>query len=139
MGFLDDIKNKAGELGDKAGDAFETAKDKAGDLVEAAKDKLDRDADGTLSSADASAAFESAKAQASEVFENLKDKVTGGGDAPADAVAEAAAGGVTMSEDESPDFPEAPATEAEVSAEAAKDDALGAVQDTAEDLRSDKA
>ena len=53
MGFLDDIKNKAGELGEKAGDAFEVAKDKAGDLVDAAKDKLDTDDDGDVDTADA--------------------------------------------------------------------------------------
>ncbi len=90
MGFLDDIKNKAEELGDKAGDAFEaakdkagdlidTGKDKAGDLVDAAKDKLDTDDDGDVDSSDATHAFQ-----------DLKDRVTGGGDAPADQVAAAA-------------------------------------------------
>ena len=79
MGFLDDIKNKAGELGEKAGDAFEVAKDKAGDLVDAAKDKLDTDDDGDVDTADATSAFN-----------DLKGHVTGGGDAPADQVAAAA-------------------------------------------------
>jgi hypothetical protein len=79
MGFLDDIKNKAGALGDKAGDAFEVAKDKAGDLVDAAKDKLDTDDDGDVDTADAKHAFE-----------GLKGHATGGGDAPADQVAAAA-------------------------------------------------
>jgi hypothetical protein len=90
MGFLDDIKNKAEELGDKAGDAFETAKDKAGDLidsgkekagglVDAAKDKLDTDDDGDVDTADATHAFN-----------DLKGHATGGGDAPADQVAAAA-------------------------------------------------
>ena len=79
MGFLDDIKNKAGELGEKAGDAFEVAKDKAGDLVDAAKDKLDTDDDGDVDTADATHAFN-----------DLKGRVTGGGDAPADQVAAAA-------------------------------------------------
>ncbi|HEY5846702.1 MAG TPA: YtxH domain-containing protein [Microlunatus sp.] len=95
MGFLDDIKNKAGELGDKAGDAFEvakdkagdlidTGKDKAGDLVDAAKDKLDTDDDGDVDTADAT-----------HTFHDLKDRVAGGGDAPADQVA-AAAGGAAV-------------------------------------------
>ena len=103
MGFLDDIKNKAGELGDKAGDAFEAAKDKAGDLIDtgkekagdladAAKDKLDTDDDGDVDTSDASHAFN-----------DLKDRVTGGGDAPADQVAAAAgaagAGGTASTAD----------------------------------------
>lgn len=93
MGFLDDIKNKAEELGEKAGDAFEVAKDKAGDLidtgkekagdlVDAAKDKLDTDNDGDVDTADASNAFQ-----------GLKDRVTGGGEAPADQAAAAAGAG----------------------------------------------
>ena len=93
MGFLDDIKNKAEELGEKAGDAFEVAKDKAGDLidtgkekagdlVDAAKDKLDSDNDGDVDTADAS-----------QAFQGLKDRVTGGGEAPADQVAAAAGAG----------------------------------------------
>ena len=93
MGFLDDIKNKAGELGEKAGDAFEVAKDKAGDLIDtgkdkaddlvgAAKDKLDTDDDGDVDTADATHAFN-----------DLKGHVTGGGDAPADQVAAAAGAG----------------------------------------------
>ena len=93
MGFLDDIKNKAGQLGDKAGGAFEVAKDKAGDLidtgkektgglVDTAKDKLDTDDDGDIDTADATHAFN-----------DLKGHVTGGGDAPADQVGAAAGAG----------------------------------------------
>lgn len=172
MGYLDEVKHKVGEFGDKAGDAFEAAKDKAGNLVETVKekldtnddgtlstadatvviddakekasgllddaqDKLDRDADGTLSAADASAAFESARAQAGEVFDNLKGRVAEVGEAPADAVAEAA-GGTGAMPDEAPDFPEEPATDATASANIARDDALAAVQGTAEDLKSDR-
>jgi hypothetical protein len=92
MGFLDDIKNKAEDLGEKAGDAFEAAKDKAGDLIDtgkekagdlvgAAKDKLDTDDDGDVDTADASHAFN-----------DVKGRVSGGGDAPADQVAAGAPG-----------------------------------------------
>ena len=93
MGFLDDIKSKAEELGDKAGDAFEAAKDKAGDLIDtgkdkagdlvgAAKDKLDTDDDGDVDTADATHALD-----------DLKGRVSGGGEAPADQVAAAAGAG----------------------------------------------
>ena len=164
MGFLDDIKNKAGELGEKAGDAFEVAKDKAGDLVDAAKDKLDTDDDGDVDTADATHAFN-----------DLKGHVTGGGDAPADQVAAAAgaagAGGAaaagteytipsvetvteTPADPVGPDlvaeeavFTEnvtgdpiaTPLDESVDSAEAAKDEALADLQAKAEDLKSDEA
>ena len=86
MGFLDEIKNKAEELGEKAGEAFEAAKDKAGDLidtgkekagdlVDAAKEKLDTDGDGDVDPSDASHAFN-----------QLKDRATGGGEVKALAV-----------------------------------------------------
>ena len=164
MGFLDDIKNKAGELGEKAGDAFEVAKDKAGDLVDSAKDKLDTDDDGDVDTADATSAFN-----------DLKGHVTGGGDAPADQVAAAAgaagAGGAaaagteytipsvetvteTPADPGGPDlvaeeavFTEnvtgdpiaTPLEESADSAEAAKDEALADLQAKAEDLKSDEA
>jgi len=161
MGFLDDIKNKAGELGEKAGGAFDVAKDKAGDLVDAAKDKLDTDDDGDVDTADAT-----------QAFNDLKGHVTGGGDAPADQVAAAAgAGGAaaagteytipsvetvteTPADPVGPDlvaeeavFTEnvtgdpiaAPLDESVDSAEAAKDEALADLQAKAEDLKSDEA
>ncbi len=161
MGFLDDIKNKAGELGEKAGDLIDTGKEKAGDLVDAAKDKLDTDDDGDVDTADASHAFD-----------DLKDRVTGGGDAPADQVAAAAGAGdatATGTEytipsaetaTETPTDPVGPdlgAEEAVVtedltggpvvtpldesgdSAEVAKDEALADLQAKAEDLKSDNA
>ena len=40
MGFLDELKEKAGELGEKAKEGLETAKEKAGDIVDDVKDKL---------------------------------------------------------------------------------------------------
>jgi vacuolar-type H+-ATPase subunit H len=155
MGFLDDIKNKAEELGDKAGDAFEAAKDKAGDLidtgkdkagelVDAAKEKLDTDNDGDVDSSDAGHAFH-----------DLKDRVTGGGDAPADQVAAAAGaagvGGTTAAAEGGTAYtiPSAetvsdaagplatPLDESTDSAEAAKDEALADLQAKAEDLKSD--
>ena len=162
MGFLDDIKNKAGELGEKAGDAFEVAKDKAGDLVDSAKDKLDTDNDGDVDSGDASHAFQ-----------GLKERVSGGGDAPADQVAAAAAAGGTapaadggteytippaetdtaadplgpglvadeavFTEDVTADPIATPLDESVASAETAKDEALADLQSKAEDLKSDEA
>lgn len=155
MGFLDDIKNKAEELGDKAGDAFEAAKDKAGDLidtgkekagdlVDAAKDKLDTDDDGDVDASDATHAFQ-----------DLKDRATGGGDAPADQVAAAAGaagvGGTTAAADGGTEYTipsvetesvaadplATPLDESVDSAEAAKDEALADLQAKAEDLKSD--
>jgi hypothetical protein len=161
MGFLDDIKNKADELGDKAGDAFETAKDKAGDLVDAAKDKLDTDDDGDVDTADATHAFN-----------DLKGHATGGGDAPADQVAAAAGTASTadggteytipsvetvtetpadpggpdlvaeeavFTEDVTGDPIAAPLGESVDAAEAAKQEALADLQAKAEDLKSDNA
>ena len=161
MGFLDDIKNKAGELGEKAGDAFEVAKDKAGDLVDAAKDKLDTDDDGDVDTADATHAFN-----------DLKGHATGGGDAPADQVAAAAGTASTadggteytipsvetvtetpadpvgpdlvaeeavFTEDVTGDPMATPLDESIDSAVAAKDEALADLQAKAEDLKSDNA
>ncbi|MFT4234038.1 MAG: hypothetical protein QM607_03430 [Microbacterium sp.] len=45
MGFLDDAKAKAAELGDKLKDAAEDVKDKAEGVFEDVKDKLDGDDD----------------------------------------------------------------------------------------------
>jgi hypothetical protein len=169
MGFLDDIKNKAEDLGEKAGDAFEAAKDKAGDLIDtgkekagdlvgAAKDKLDTDDDGDVDTADASHAFN-----------DVKGRVSGGGDAPADQVAAGAAGagagteytipsaetvGDTAGDPLAPDlvadeavFTEnvavdpiaTPLDESVDSAQVAKDEALADLQATAEDLKADNA
>ena len=167
MGFLDEIKNKAEELGEKAGDAFEVAKDKAGDLidtgkekagdlVDAAKDRLDTDDDGDVDGSDAKHAFG-----------ELKDRVTGGGDAPVDQVAAAAgAAGSSASDTGGTEYTipteetAAAPTEADLAAEgaagtedatdpfaipadpatspeAAKDEALADLQAAAEDLKSD--
>ena len=43
MGFLDNLKDKAEEFGDKAKEGFEAAKDKASDVVEDVKDRFDDD------------------------------------------------------------------------------------------------
>ena len=43
MGFLDNLKDKAEEFGDKAKEGFEAAKDKASDLVDDVKDRFDGD------------------------------------------------------------------------------------------------
>jgi len=43
MGFLDDLKDKAEDFGDKAKEGLGTAKDKAADLVGDVKDRFDGD------------------------------------------------------------------------------------------------
>jgi hypothetical protein len=43
MGFLDNLKDKAEEFGEKAKEGFETAKDKASDLVDDVKERFDKD------------------------------------------------------------------------------------------------
>ena len=43
MGFLDDLKGKAEEFGEKAREGFEAGKDKASDLIGDVKDRLDKD------------------------------------------------------------------------------------------------
>lgn len=43
MGFLDELKHKAGELGDKAKGGFGAAKDKADDLVDDVKERMGSD------------------------------------------------------------------------------------------------
>ena len=43
MGFMDNLKDKAEEFGDKAKEGFGAAKDKASDLVDDVKDKFDGD------------------------------------------------------------------------------------------------
>ena len=43
MGLLDDLKDKAGDLGEKAKDGLGTAQDKASGLIDDVKDKFDGD------------------------------------------------------------------------------------------------
>jgi hypothetical protein len=43
MGFLDNLKDKAEEFGERAKEGFEAAKDKAGDLVGDVKERIDKD------------------------------------------------------------------------------------------------
>jgi hypothetical protein len=43
MGFLDELKDKAEEFGEKAQEAFGTGKDKAEEVIENVKDRFDND------------------------------------------------------------------------------------------------
>jgi hypothetical protein len=43
MGFLDELKDKAEEFGDKAKEGFETSKDKTEDVIVNVKDRIDSD------------------------------------------------------------------------------------------------
>jgi hypothetical protein len=45
MGFLDNLKDKAEEFGEKAKDGLDAARDKAAGFVDDVKDKMDRDDD----------------------------------------------------------------------------------------------
>ena len=47
MGLLDDLLDKAGDLGDKAKEGLGTATDKASDLIDDVKDKFDGDEEAT--------------------------------------------------------------------------------------------
>jgi hypothetical protein len=43
MGFLDNLKDKAEEFGEKAKEGFGAARDKASDLIDDVKDRMDKD------------------------------------------------------------------------------------------------
>jgi hypothetical protein len=45
MGFLDELKDKAEEFGDKAEEGFSAAKDKGEEVIENVKDRFDGDDD----------------------------------------------------------------------------------------------
>src|SRR5215211_2841111 len=47
MGFLDELKDKAEEFGDKTQEGLAVAKDKAQDVIEDVKDRFDNDDDDT--------------------------------------------------------------------------------------------
>ena len=49
MGFLDNLKDKAEDFGEKAKEGLEAAKDKASDLIEDVKDRFDNDEDAKTS------------------------------------------------------------------------------------------
>lgn len=53
MGFLDELKNKAGGLGEKAREGFGAAKDKAADLVGDVRERFESDAGDTAPATDA--------------------------------------------------------------------------------------
>ena len=58
MGFLDELKDKAEEFGDKAKETFGGATDKTEDVIENAKDRFDGD-DDTPTLADESVGYSS--------------------------------------------------------------------------------
>lgn len=74
MGFLDDVKDKFEDAGDKAEDVFEAAKRQAIAAIDDLKDRLDVNDDGEHTVGEV---FEAAKAKASSAIESLKDKVSG--------------------------------------------------------------
>jgi hypothetical protein len=70
MGFLDELKDKAEEFGDKAQKGFGAAKDKSEEVIENVKDRFDGDDD-------AATHAEEAVAYSSETAEGIKDAVAG--------------------------------------------------------------
>lgn len=77
MGFLDDVKNKLDDAGDKAEDVFEAAKRQAIEAIDDLKARLDVNDDGEHTVGEV---FEAAKAQASGAIESLKARVSGDDD-----------------------------------------------------------
>jgi hypothetical protein len=128
MGFLDELKDKAEEFGDKAKEGFETGKDKSEDVIENVKDRFDSDETPAENAGQAEAA-----AAASEAGQDVGEFAPVGATQPeVAAVEDATAGaadqstsgmgsesGTAASEDASQDvgdFAPVGATESEVAA-----------------------
>jgi hypothetical protein len=62
MGFLDELKDKAGEFGDKAKEGLGAAKDKTDEVIENVKDRFDGD-DDTPTLSDESVGYSGAGAE----------------------------------------------------------------------------
>ena len=62
MGFLDELKDKAGEFGDEAKEGLGAAKDKTEEVIENVKDRFDGD-DDTPTLSDESAGYSGAGAE----------------------------------------------------------------------------
>ena len=75
MGFLDELKDKAEVIGEKAKDSFEAAKEKASELIEDVKDRIggDDDDEGTLSESATHADFADATGDSAADSEDAAD------------------------------------------------------------------
>ena len=70
MGFLDELKDKAEEFGDKAQEGFGATKDESEEVIENAKDRFD-------GGDDAATRVDEAVGYSSETAEGIKDAVAG--------------------------------------------------------------
>ena len=73
MGFLDDLKGKAEQIGEKAKEGFGAAKDKASDLVEGVKDRRGADEKASGDGGDASADYSSEASAVSSPADEVGD------------------------------------------------------------------
>jgi hypothetical protein len=78
MGFLDELKDKAEEFGDKAKEGFGSAKDNTEEVIENVKDRFDGD-DETMGS-------EGSVGYSSEGAEGIKGAVAAAEDRRADSI-----------------------------------------------------
>jgi len=91
MGFLDELKDKAEQFGDKAQEGFGVAKDKTEEVIENVKDRFDGDDDTpTLANEEVGYSSEGAEgikesvAQATESARSAVDEAVGSQEAGAD-------------------------------------------------------
>jgi hypothetical protein len=111
MGFLDNLKDKAEEFGEKAKEGFEAAKDKASDLVGDVKDRLDKDDETSMNTTEA----------ATNYSPGAVDEASMGTD---DAVAESTAAAESSAADDIGDLPDVPPADPLESAPEAVDPVL---------------
>ena len=96
MGFLDNLKEKAEEFGEKAKEGFGAATDKASDLVGDVKDRLDKDDETSVDKVEAAADY------SPEAVEEASKGIE-------DAVAESTAAAEVSAADLIGDLPDVPA------------------------------
>ena len=102
MGFLDSLKDKAEEFGERAKGGFEAAKDKASALIGDAKDRIDKDEE---------ASADKVEAAADHSPESVDDASRGLDEAVAEAKAAAEASATETAADEVGDVGAAPVTD----------------------------
>jgi len=140
MGFLDNLKDKAGDVGDKAKEGLGTAREKAADLVEDVKDRLDGDDDTpeavtTEGDADYSPGISEPAADAGVTAPSASESALGSlGDAPDPALGDVAAPRLEDVPDPGlGELPEAPADEYAPRLGEVPDPGLGEVPETPAD------
>lgn len=124
MGFLDELKDKAEEFGDKATEGFGAAKDKTEAVIENVKDRFDGD-DETPTLSEESVGY------SSEGAEGIKEAVAATADSARSSFEDASA----AAEDLAEGIGDAP-MEATEPAASSVDEALSA-QEAAEDRKAD--